>query len=398
MRLALLFAAFNLAASEQVWGQRVYSAELIFPLEHWHNHSSSVVELPTGDLLVCWFHGSGERQADDVVVMGSRWSKRTNAWSQPFLMADTPLFPDTNPTMFIDNKNRLWLFSATIIANEWHTALMKYKVSTDYLGDGVPKWEREDNLLIIPKNIVKRTEEVFAKLTSEPGRAGEFAAGQIKLAHDKYFSRLGWFTRTHPMQLPSGRILVPMYSDGYSFSIMGISDDGGMTWYGSEPIVGFGNIQPSVLRRKNGELVAYMRDNGPPPKRVHTAYSKDDGITWTAAEDTNIPNPGSSLEGAMLQDGRWVLVFNDTEKGRNSLAISMSDDEGRTWKWKRHLETDNTAKPGQFHYPSIVQARDGAIHITYSYFVNLPEGQRKSIKHARLTPAWIEQGDHGLKH
>ena len=42
-------------------------AELVFPLEHWHNHASMVVEAPNGDLLVCWFHGSGERTADDVV-------------------------------------------------------------------------------------------------------------------------------------------------------------------------------------------------------------------------------------------------------------------------------------------------------------------------------------------
>ncbi len=48
MRLAFtaLFAFRCFAAAPQ------YSAELIFPLEHWHNHSSSVVELPNGDLLV----------------------------------------------------------------------------------------------------------------------------------------------------------------------------------------------------------------------------------------------------------------------------------------------------------------------------------------------------------
>ncbi len=51
-----------------------YSAELIFPLEKWHNHSSSVVELPNGDLLVVWFHGSGERTADDVLIRGARWN------------------------------------------------------------------------------------------------------------------------------------------------------------------------------------------------------------------------------------------------------------------------------------------------------------------------------------
>ena len=38
---------------------------------------------------------------------------------------------------------------------------------------------------------------------------------------------MGWFTRTHPLELPSGRILVPMYSDGYSYGIMAISDDRG---------------------------------------------------------------------------------------------------------------------------------------------------------------------------
>ena len=50
-------------------------SELIFPLEHWHNHGSMIVELPDGDLLTCWFHGSGERTADDVVVRGARLRK-----------------------------------------------------------------------------------------------------------------------------------------------------------------------------------------------------------------------------------------------------------------------------------------------------------------------------------
>src|SRR5215212_9265476 len=65
-------------------------SELIFPLEHWHNHGSCIVECPNGDLLVCWFHGSGERQADDVKVEGSRLKKGTKQWSSRFTMADTP--------------------------------------------------------------------------------------------------------------------------------------------------------------------------------------------------------------------------------------------------------------------------------------------------------------------
>jgi predicted neuraminidase len=392
MRLLAIFVAWLTAALAQP-SSKPLDAELIFPLQHWHNHSSSIVELPNGDLMVCWFHGSGERQADDVKILGARWSKEKKAWSQPFGLADTPLFPDTNPVLFIDSKDRLWLFWPVILANLWETALMKYKVSSDYQGEGPPKWESADNLLIIPKNIAKKTEDVFGSLTSAEGRTGEFARRQIKNANDKYFSRLGWFTRTHPLELPSGRILVPMYSDGYSYGIMGISDDGGATWYGSEPIVGFGNIQPALMRRSSGELVAYMRDNGPPPKRVHRATSKDDGITWTNAVDTDIPNPGSSLDGVVLKNGNWMLIYNDTERQRNSLVVSLSDDEGKTWKWKRHLELDRDEKPGQYHYPSIIEATDGSIHATYSYFVYTAEGQRKSIKHATFSEAWVRAGD-----
>ena len=105
------------------------TSELIFPLEHWHNHSSMIVELPNGDLFVCWFHGSGERTADDVVVRGARLRKGSKAWTAPFLLADTPGYPDTNATLFLDPKKRLWLMWPTILANEWHTALMKYKIA-----------------------------------------------------------------------------------------------------------------------------------------------------------------------------------------------------------------------------------------------------------------------------
>ena len=45
------------------------------------------------------------------------------------------------------------------------------------------------------------------------------------------------------------------------------------------------------------------------------------------------------------------------------LAISLSDDEGRTWRWTRQLAD----APGQrFDYPSVIQARDGRLHVTFS--------------------------------
>src|SRR5215472_9260002 len=382
--ISFLFAAIAVA-------QPFYESELIFPPEKWHNHSSSIVELPNRDLLVCWFHGSGERTADDVVIEAARRSKRTGKWGAPFVIADTPGFPDTNPTLFIDSKQRLFLFWPVIIAHQWETALMKYRISTDYQQEsGPPKWEHQDNIILMPKNIGVKTREVLGADAAGEGKRAETARKLIEKADDLYFSRMGWFTRTHARELPSGRILLPMYSDGYSFGIMGISDDGGYTWSASEPIVGYGGIQPSVVRKKDGSLVAYLRDNGPAPKRAQVSYSKDDGETWTGAKDTEIPNPGSSLEAIALKNGDWLMVYNDLDNGRWSLVAAISDDEGATWKWRRHLDgSPERESKNEYHYPSVIQASDSAIHLTYSYFTDAG----KSIKHVRLSEDWVKAGD-----
>jgi predicted neuraminidase len=84
------------------------------------------------------------------------------------------------------------------------------------------------------------------------------------------------------------------------------------------------------------------------------------------------------------------MVYNDVAQGRHSLVAAISEDEGRTWPHRRHLEGRPDAPgSGQYHYPSVIQAGDDAIHVTYSYFT--PEG--KSIKHARFDEAWVRAGD-----
>jgi predicted neuraminidase len=384
----------------------LFTSELVFPLEHWHNHASMVVEAPNGDLLVCWFHGSGERTADDVEVRGARLKKGTRSWSAPFLMADTPGYPDTNATMFIDPQRRLWLLWPTILANEWHTALMKYKISADYQRDGSPHWTVSDVLHITPGDEFKETvDREVARLVPSPAtadaRVRQYVDKIRQDAADKLTRRLGWMTRAHPFVLDGTRLIVPLYSDGFSFSLMAITDDWGRTWKTSTPLVGGGNIQPSIVRRKDGTLVAYMRDNGPPPKRLHVSRSVDRGETWSPVEDSKLPNPGTGAEVIALRNGHWVLAYNDLEDGRYSLAVSISEDEGATWPWTRHLDRDapspDADQLGQYHYPSIIQAADGTLHVTYSYFIpparaaKDAEGRliRKSIKHAHFSEDWI---------
>jgi predicted neuraminidase len=383
------------------------TSELLFPLEHWHNHGSTVVELPDGDLLACWFHGSGERTADDVAVLGSRLKKGSSRWSEPFVMADTVGYPDTNPTMFVDPKKRLWLLWPTILANEWHTALMKYRIASEYPAGRAPRWEVSEVLHVTPGDEFAKTvnAEVDRRLASNAAAIDD--QGRVYLerlktdAANKLTRRLGWMTRAHPFVLDGERLIVPLYSDGFSFSLMAISDDWGATWKTSTPLVGLGNIQPSIAKRSDGTLVAFMRDNGPAPKRLAASQSTDRGATWGPVEDSDRPNPGSGAEVSRLRNGHWILVYNDLERGRYSLAVSVSEDEGRTWRWTRHLERDpETSDPqrrGEYHYPSIIQAADGTLHVTYSYFAPpasvAPDAQqrlpRKSIKHAHFNEAWV---------
>ena len=153
----------------------------------------------------------------------------------------------------------------------------------------------------------------------------------------KLMQRLGWQPRCKPTVLPSGRILLPLYSDTYAISMMAISDDNGRSWFASKPLIGPLNIQPAVLRRDDGTLVAYMRKDGP-LTQIQVCESIDEGTTWGEVTDSTLPNPGSGLDGVRLANGHWLLVYNDTNRGRNSLAVSMTDDEGRSWKWTRHLE------------------------------------------------------------
>lgn len=412
-RLVPLFLSCFLSivsgASARAGDGPLFESQLIFPPDYRHNHASCIVECPNGDLLACWYHGSGERTADDVVIEGARKRKGDPEWSKPFLLADEPGFPDTNPCLFVDPQKRLWLIWQTILANEWHTALNRYQLSSHYLEPGAPVWDKSGVILFKPgKEFVAAVEKANkTALETVPADRKErwqaYVDRRLENAKDKYFSRMGWMTRVHPFVLDPQSWILPLYSDGYSFSIMALTNDAGTTWTASEPLVGGGNIQPSIAKKKDGTLVTYMRDNGPPPKRLMMSESKDQGKTWSPVIDSALPNPGSGAEVVGLRDGNWALIYNDTERGRHSLAVSLSEDEGKTWKYTRHLEKSaaDDANATNGHYPSLIQGADGTLHATYTYSLkgkNVKKDAqghnlRECIKYAHFDESWVKQGD-----
>ncbi len=390
---ALMGSVFLSGCAHAQSDTELFKSRLIFPPQAKHVHSSSIVECPNGDLLAVWFHGSGERTANDVVIQGSKLKQGAAKWDDVFLAADTPGLPDCNPVVFLDGRQRLWLVWPVVRVNRWEQSLLKYRVSTDYTGDGPPRWHWQDVILIQPgDDFPDQLRAGFKNLGFEQAMWGEYARPYdellVEAARDPVKRDIGWMPRARPLRIiegaHAGRLLLPLYSDGFNISLMAISDDDGDNWRASKPMVGLGNIQPTLARRKDGTIVAFMRDGGEAPKRVMVSESKDDGETWSVARDTDLPNPSSSLALVNLSDGRWLLVLNDTENGRHQLAVVVSEDEGRTWEGKKYLDK-SPPREGNYGYPTAVQSRNGRVHVTYTHDVK----GGKSIKHVDFDPAWL---------
>ena len=92
---------------------------------------------------------------------------------------------------------------------------------------------------------------------------------------------------------------------------------------------------------------------------------------------SDLPNPNSGTDAVTLADGRHLVIYNHTEKGRSLLNIALSAD-GKAWTPVVMLETE----PGEFSYPAIIQASDGKVHVTYTW-------KRKKVAHAVIDPSQL---------
>ncbi|WP_044199744.1 sialidase family protein [Dyadobacter tibetensis] len=382
---ALLILALWLTCSTS-YGQAILEETIIFPLQPEHAHGSSLVALPNGDMLATWFQGSGERKSDDVRIMGARLKKGSKQWSTPFLMADTPHIPDCNPVLFLNASGKLFLVWIAVQANLWEQSILRVRTSTHYAQEGPPQWDWQDNILLKPDDsfyveLQKKFKDLPDHQIGWAGYAPKYDEMIVEAGKDPVKRSIGWMTRIKPTQLASGRIILPLYSDGYNLSLMAISDDQGESWLPSLPVVGRGPIQPAIAKRKNGNLVAYMRDSGDAPPHVHMSESADEGQSWTATHKLNIPNT-ASVELLTLADGSWAFLGNDLVDGRNRMSLYLSSDEGKTWPKKIRLE-DHPKGKGGYSYPSLIQTPDGLLRMTYSYH---PQSDQKSIKYVTVDP------------
>jgi alpha-L-rhamnosidase len=152
------------------------------------------------------------------------------------------------------------------------------------------------------------------------------------------------------------------------------STDGGKSWQFIGPVNDgrqIAAIQPSILQYPGGRLQAVGRTR---QGRIFQIWSEDGGKSWGEMTLTTLPNPNSGIDALTLRDGRQLLVYNHTAKGRSPLNVAVSRD-GRDWHPALVLESEK----GEFSYPAVIQTGDGLVHVVYTW-------KRQRIKHVVVDP------------
>ncbi len=183
--------------------------------------------------------------------------------------------------------------------------------------------------------------------------------------------------KNKPVLLSDGRLLCGSSTEDQGWRVhLEWTADRGRTWERTKVLNDgreFGAIQPTILRSGEHGLLILCRARG--VGQVLAASSDDSGRTWSKLAPIELPNPNSGIDGVTLRDGRHLLVYNHTPKGRSPLNVALSRD-GRQWTRAVELETD----PGEYSYPAVIQAADGAVHILYTW-------RRQRIRHVTLAVA-----------
>lgn len=348
-----------------------------------HVHASCIIQCPNGDLLAAWYengvplpppHFSEEKdKSDDVRIAGSRKRCKEERWEIPFILADTFGVSDNNPCMAIDDSGHLWLFHAVLLGVPkiaWTSALVRYYITTNYERPGAPQWEMQNLLIVHSPDLEQGNPETETRETTK--------SSSTRRITDPYKTRLGWMPRAHPLIRSDGALVLPLSNENFGLAAMAITQDNGGSWSIGNAVPTRGLTQPTVVEFPDRHMVAFFR-NSHISKRILRSESADGGVTWSLAVPIDLPHPGSGIEAILTQSGKLLMIYNDTEKDRDSLAVSLSEDRGITWTHKRRIEHS----PGQrFDYPSIVQGKEGLFHVTYSW-------NTKTIKYVCFNEDWI---------
>ena len=327
-----------------------YRHELLPVGGHATVHVPSLAQLPDGRLAAAWYAGSKECAPDVAIFLSTQRRIPPEGWTTPRAVV-TPRPPSAelgrhvrsagNAVLASDLRGRLWLVYVTIPFGGWSVSSLNVKVSDDQ-GE---TWSQSRRLTVSP------------------------------------FFNLSTLVKNKPLLLADGGLALPVSHELLTKSAQ-------LLWLDGRPESGPGlrlssiggagtYLQPAVLALGERRALALLRS-----KRgwVGRSTSLDAGSTWSTPEPSDLPNPDSGLDALLLSSGKVLMAGNSGDPSRSALILATSSDLGRTWKRVATLEDDAS---GTFSYPFLLRARDGGIHLLYSY-------RGRGIRHAVFNEAWLE--------
>lgn len=296
-----------------------------------YKHPASITQLANGDLYLVYYGGDGEYEGD-TAVYGARKAAGSKDWTPPVKIADTPFRSEGNGVVWQAPDGKVWLFYVVRYGDTWSTSRIQAKISSD----GAKTW-------------------------SDP----------IIVAWEE-----GMMVRSHPIVLADGDYLLPVYHEtGHDTEKVGPDTSSlflryspkNHSWTPTNKIRSrIGNEQPSVVRLTDDHLVAYCRRGGDyePTTRgfVVRAESHDGGRTWSEGVETKIPNPNAAIDFIKLANGHLLFVYNNSFIDRTPLTVAISTDNDKSYPHQRDIATGDF----DYAYPSVIQTKDGKIHLIYT--------------------------------
>jgi predicted neuraminidase len=324
-------------------------------------HAATLVETPEG-LVAAWFGGAEEGHPDVRIWVarhdGGLWDEaRPVAEGRT---ADGDRLPTWNPVLVQPRGGPLLLFyKVGPHPRSWWGMV---KISRD----GGRSWSQA----------VRLPEGYLGPVRAKPW---ESSVGALLMGSSTE-DRRGW--RTHLERYPAGLTRRGHYSQwrggaglppGMSpWSLEALASADG--WERTEPLNdprSLAAIQPTILPDGSGYLRVLTRTR---QGVVGEATSGDGGDTWTRLTRTRLPNPNAALDAVVLPDGRALLAYNPTADDRSRLSIAVAGADGL---WSPVIELENGE--GEYSYPAMIQARDGRIHVAYTW-------RRERIRHVVIDP------------
>lgn len=318
-------------------------------------HASTVVELKGGGLRAAWFGGAREG-APDVAIWTSRYDG--GIWSKPVEAVREKDVPTWNPVLFHTKDGRLWLYyKAGKDTGSWSGLRM-------WSADEGKTWSKPEQMPAGLLGPIRAKPLVLANGTVVSGSSVE-AYKTWAVWIERSVDNAETWKKVGPMVVTEGQDKAePPYPEPPMDSVELRKKDHG-------PRSFEGIIQPSVVRMGGKHLRFYARSKTLAAKVV-VADSFDDGVTWSKTHFIDVPNNNSGLDVVALKDGRVVMIFNDTPRGRSPLNLAVSRD-GEHFRVFATLEEG----AGEYSYPALIQDANGDLDMTYTW-------HRTAIKHVHL--------------